>query len=156
MPKTLAPALLALLIAIPAAAQVASPGTGIETPAEDASAEAEIPTRPGANPDQYPVSDSLAECGAAMIAASNVSNSRIERQNLMAASGAWLSAAADVSIREGREQPIEVVFEKTEAWMSRIGAVSALGQRHGDWMTYCAHLAADHGLDGGLFDRQRN
>ncbi len=110
----------------------------------------DAPTRPGDAEGLIAVSDSLAECASIAAVASSVSNSLIQRRNLVAAASDWFAASSDLAEAEGDLPEVEVWNAKVADWSARFGSIPALA-RHGDWMAYCAHLGAEHGLDASFF-----
>lgn len=161
MPNALAAATLALLLSAAAAAAqtaaeaAADPAAASDDTAADgtatAEAEPEPPQRPGAEEGSHALSDSLAECGAIMAAASQHSTSFVERDNMADASGDWFTAAAVQADAEGEAQPIEVVTEKVQAWAGKIRTVRALPELYADWLVYCDHIGRAAGIDTRLF-----
>ena len=140
--KLLATALVALAVALPS---VAWSQTETETEAETGES-ASGPVRPDDEDGKKKPSDGLAECAAILAVASTTATNLIDRNSMQNASGAWFAASGDLAIEEGKEPKTENWENKVASWAGQIGSVDAMST-HGDWMSYCAAVGAQYGLE---------
>lgn len=110
----------------------------------------EVPQRPGDPNGAAPMWDGVAECSAILAAASSRATSRIDRDNMQAAASAWFAATFDLAAQDGAEVSPEELGEYVSGWAGQIGSVGALTGK-ADWMTYCAFIGGQNGLDARIF-----
>jgi len=97
-----------------------------------------------------PASEGIGECAAILAVISTGSSSRIEREDLQNAAGAWFATAGDVAIGEGFLPGEDVWAAKVEAWAGQVSAPSSM-EGIPEWSAYCAELGAKHGLSAEVF-----
>ena len=118
--------------------------------AQEDKTEPATPTRPGDEAGEIPVSDSLADCASILAIASGLTNNLVYRNSYSQQAGTWFATSGDVALQDGGLPAKDAWEKKVANWSGQITSVDGLAG-HKDWMSYCAHIGGEHGLDTSLF-----